>query len=152
MSESSSNSKGLRTLKPHQSFLFNNKGGSHSRTLGGSTVQNSSARDVGSIPGSGRFPAEGNGNPLQYSHLGNPKDRETWQVTIRGAMKEPDRTQQLNNNKHGIVLNFSNTTAKIRKTAIYLLSMWALEPNPLGLNPGPDTIQLYELGPQCPGL
>ena len=59
MSESSSNSKGLRTLKPHQSFLFNNKGGSHSRTLGGSMVQNSSAGDVGSIPGSGRFPGEG---------------------------------------------------------------------------------------------
>ena len=34
------------------------------------------ARDVGSIPGSGRFPGEGNDNPLQYSCLGNPMDRE----------------------------------------------------------------------------
>ena len=33
------------------------------------------ARDVGSIPGSGRFPREGNGNPLQYSCQGNPMDR-----------------------------------------------------------------------------
>ena len=34
--------------------------------------------DLGSIPGSGRFPAEGNGNPLQYSCLENPMDGEAW--------------------------------------------------------------------------
>ena len=34
------------------------------------------AGDVGSIPGPGRYPGEGNGNPLQYSCLGNPMDRE----------------------------------------------------------------------------
>ena len=33
------------------------------------------ARDAGSIPGSGKSPGEGNGNPLQYSSLGNPSDR-----------------------------------------------------------------------------
>ena len=33
-------------------------------------------RDAGSIPGLGRFPGEGNGNPFQYSCLGNPMDRE----------------------------------------------------------------------------
>ena len=38
------------------------------------------ARDVGSIPGSGRSPGEGNDNPLQYSCLGNPKDRGAWQA------------------------------------------------------------------------
>ena len=37
-------------------------------------------RDVGSIPGSGRSPGEGYGNPLQHSCLGNPMDRETWQA------------------------------------------------------------------------
>ena len=44
---------------------------------GGSVVQNLSANagDTGSIPGSGRFPGEGNGNPLQYSSLENPIDR-----------------------------------------------------------------------------
>ena len=36
----------------------------------------SNAGDLGSIPGSGRLPGEGNGNPLQYSCLENPKDRE----------------------------------------------------------------------------
>ena len=38
-------------------------------------------RDVGSIPGSGRSPGEGNGNPLQYSHLENPMDTGAWQAT-----------------------------------------------------------------------
>ena len=37
--------------------------------------------DPGSIPGSGRFPGEGNGNPLQYSCLGSPLDRKAWQAT-----------------------------------------------------------------------
>ena len=37
--------------------------------------------DTGSIPGSGRPPGEGNGIPLQYSCLGNPMDRGTWQAT-----------------------------------------------------------------------
>ena len=38
------------------------------------------AGDVGLIPGSGRFPGEGNGNPLQYSCLGNHMDRGAWQA------------------------------------------------------------------------
>ena len=44
----------------------------------GSMIKNppANAGDMGSIPGSGRSPGEGNGNPLQYSCLGNPMDRE----------------------------------------------------------------------------
>ena len=50
--------------------------------------------DLGSIPGSGRSPGEGNGNPLQYSCLGNPMDREAWQATVhRVAML--DMTERL---------------------------------------------------------
>ena len=47
---------------------------------GGSEVKVSAynAGDPGSIPGSGRFPGEGNGNPLQYSCLENPMDGEPW--------------------------------------------------------------------------
>ena len=37
-----------------------------------------SVGDLGSIPGSGRFPSKGNGNPLQYSCLENPMDRAAW--------------------------------------------------------------------------
>ena len=44
-------------------------------------------KDTGSIPGSGRPPGEGNGNPLQYSCLENSMGRGTWQATVHGAAK-----------------------------------------------------------------
>ena len=44
-------------------------------------------RDVGSVPGLGRSPGEGNGNPLQYSCLENPMDRGGWQAMVHGATK-----------------------------------------------------------------
>ena len=49
-----------------------------------------SAGDVGSIPGLGRFPEEGNGNPLQCSCLGNPMDRGNWQATVHEITEELD--------------------------------------------------------------
>ena len=57
--------------------------------LGGSVVKNppANAGDVGSIPGSGRSPGGGNGNPLQYSCLGNPTDRGAWRAIVRGVVK-----------------------------------------------------------------
>ena len=45
------------------------------------------AVDLGLIPGSGRASGEGNGNPLQYSCLENPKDRGAWRVTGRKITK-----------------------------------------------------------------
>ena len=51
--------------------------------------------DPGLIPGSGRSPGEGNGNPLQYSCLENPMDRGAWWATPWGR-KESDTTEQLN--------------------------------------------------------
>ena len=45
------------------------------------------AGDLGSIPGLGRSPGEGNGNPFQYSCLGNPMDRGVWQATVHGVTK-----------------------------------------------------------------
>ena len=45
------------------------------------------AGDPGSIPGSGRAPGEGNGNPLQYSCLGNPIDKGAWWATVHGVKK-----------------------------------------------------------------
>ena len=45
------------------------------------------AGDMGSIPGSGRSPGEGNGYPLQYSCLGNPMDRGAWWATVHGVTK-----------------------------------------------------------------
>ena len=45
------------------------------------------AGDAGLIPGSGRSPGGGNGNPLQYSCLGNPVDKGAWQATVHGIAK-----------------------------------------------------------------
>ena len=46
-----------------------------------------SVGDLGWIPGLGRSPGEGNGNPLQYSCLGNPTDGGAWQATVHGVTK-----------------------------------------------------------------
>ena len=45
------------------------------------------AEDIGLIPGSGRSPGEGNGNPLQYSCLVNPVDKRAWWATVHGVIK-----------------------------------------------------------------
>ena len=45
------------------------------------------ARDMGSTPGVGRSSGEGNGNPVQYSCLGNPMDRGAWWATVHGVAK-----------------------------------------------------------------
>ena len=49
------------------------------------------AGDLGSIPGSGRFSGEGNGNPLQYSCLENPMDGGGWWATVNGVAKSRTR-------------------------------------------------------------
>ena len=46
------------------------------------------AGEVGSVPGSERSPEEGNGNPLQYSCLGNPIETEAWWAIVHGVTKE----------------------------------------------------------------
>ena len=46
-----------------------------------------SAGDLGLIPGLGRAPGEGNGNPLQYLCLENLKDREAWWATVHGITR-----------------------------------------------------------------
>ena len=57
-----------------------------------SVVQNLPTGDTGSVPGLGRSPGEGNGNPLQYSCLGGPMDRGTWWAIVHGVPKEPYMT------------------------------------------------------------
>ena len=52
-------------------------------------------RDEGLIPGSGRFPGGGQGNPLQYSCLENPMDRGAQQVTIHGVTQNRTQLKQL---------------------------------------------------------
>ena len=59
----------------------------------GSVVKNLpvNAGDTGSIPRSGRYTGEQNGNPLQYSCLGNPMDKGAWQAVVHGVTKSQTR-------------------------------------------------------------
>ena len=68
---------------------------------GGSEVKGSASytEDLGSIPGSGRSPGEGNGNPLQYSCLENPTDRGAWRTTVHGVAKSHTQLKQLSTQK-----------------------------------------------------
>ena len=61
---------------------------------GGLVVKNlpDNAGNTGLISGSRRSSGEGNSNPLQYSCLGNPIDREAWQAVVHGVAKESDTT------------------------------------------------------------
>ena len=59
-------------------------GGSDSKEF---AANSGDARDKSSIPGSGRSPGEGNGNPLQYSCLKNPMARGAWWATVHGVAK-----------------------------------------------------------------
>ena len=54
------------------------------------------AGDVSLIPGSGRYPGEGNGNPVQYSCLRNAMDRGAWQVTVHRVIKSQTRLSHNN--------------------------------------------------------
>jgi len=70
----------------------------------------SSAGDPGSIPGSGRSPGEGNGNPFQYSCLENPMDGGAWQATVHGIAKSQtqlsDFTSPVNRLFHSFLVSF----------------------------------------------
>ena len=61
---------------------------------GGSEAKNppTNAGDAESVPGSGRSPREGNGNPLQYSCLENSKDRGAWWPTVHGVANQSEVT------------------------------------------------------------
>ena len=67
---------------------------------------------MGSVPGFGRFPGEGNDNPLQYSCLGTPMNRGAWRATVHGVAKEVDMTWQLNNNNIQKLIVYLNTRMK----------------------------------------
>ena len=66
------------------------------------------ARDMDSIPGSGRSPGEGNRNPLQYSCLENPMDRGAWWATVHGVTKGQTGLKQIS--RHACTSVYPNYT------------------------------------------
>ena len=77
-------------ILPNLNFLsVNENNNSVDMKFNGSDSKDSAcnAEDLGSVPGSGRSPGEGNGNPLQDSCLGNPMDRRAWWATVHGVAK-----------------------------------------------------------------
>ena len=81
---------------------------------GGSVVKNSPAnagdtKDVGSIPGSGRYPGGGHGNPFQYSCLENPMDREAWRATVHSVTKSQTRLKWHSTHAQPIILQISRS-------------------------------------------
>ena len=61
----------------------------------GSTHNAGDVRDLGLIPELGRSPGEGNGNPIQYSCLGNSMDRGAWWATLHGVTKSQTGLKRL---------------------------------------------------------
>ena len=74
-------------------YLYSNSQQPFQGFPGGSEVKAfaCNAGDLGLIPGSGRSPGEGNGNPLQYSCLENPMDGGAWWATVHGVTKNRTR-------------------------------------------------------------
>ena len=103
------------------------------------------AGDQGSIPGLGRFPGEGNSNPLQYSCLENFMDRGAWHATVHGVCKELATTEQLTLSFHSqqgwedtvklTLTRMSNLialTSLVAQTVKRLPTMWETQVQSLG--------------------
>ena len=81
------------------------------------------ARDEGSMSGLGRSPGGGNGNPLQYSCLGNPVDRGAWWGTVHWVADELDTIEQLNTNtKYSIRVPMSRPLPSLFQSSETLFS------------------------------
>ena len=70
-------------------------GGTSGKVVKNLPVNAGDLRDAGSIPGSGRSPGGGHGNPLQYSGMENSMDREAWQAIVHRVSKSWTRQKQL---------------------------------------------------------
>ena len=69
----------ITSMAPYNKLMLGFPGGSDGKDSA------CSVGDLGSVPGLGRSPGEGNGNPLQYSGLENPRDRGAWWATVHGV-------------------------------------------------------------------
>ena len=86
------------------------------------------AGDLGSIPGSGRSPGEGNGNPFQYSCLENPMDGGAWRATVHGVAKSRTRLSDFTFTFHFHALEEEMAT---RSSVLAWKIPWTEEPGEL---------------------
>ena len=92
---------------------------------GGSEVKASACNvgDLGSIPGSGRCPGEGNGNPLQYSCLESPMDGGSWWAAVQGVSKSWTRLSNFKKKKKkdyaGRMPSRNAATSRPGETAVF---------------------------------
>ena len=70
-------------------------------------------RDTGLIPGSGRSTGGGHGNPLQYSWLENPMDREAWRAIVHGVVKSRTQLKQISGGDDGCNILYNLTVDTI---------------------------------------
>ena len=80
-------------------------------------------KHTGSIPGTGRLPGEGNGNPLQYSCLEKPLYRGAWQATVHGVAKSQTQLKRLsthvaNENNSPETCRIVSNSTKLKKLAL----------------------------------
>ena len=69
--------------------------------------------DLGSIPGLGKSPGEGNGNPLQYSCLENPMDGGAWWATVHGVAQNRTQLKQLSSSS--IILSINSLCSSVNE-------------------------------------
>ena len=94
---------------------------------GGSEVKASACNvgDLGSIPGLGRSPGEGNGNPLQYSCLVNPMDGGAWWATVHGVAKSRTRLSDFTS-LHFMLHHNIATAPSIQSKSKIVFPIWYL--------------------------
>ena len=90
-------------------------------------------RDAGSIPGSGRSPAGGHGNPVQYSYLENPMDRGAWRATVHRIEKSNTRQKKISSVQLlSHVRLFAAPWTAAQQASVSITNSWSLlKPNEL---------------------
>ena len=94
-------------------------------------------RDAGSVPGPGRSPGEGNGNPPQYSCLENPMDTGAWRASVHRVTKSQTRLKRLNMHAR-VIIKFMRRNRRVRG-AVGAISQLQWLPRRMCYCSGPET-------------
>ena len=111
--------------------------------LAGSAVKNPPAkagdlRDTGSIPELGRYPGEGNSNPLQYSCLENPMDRGAWQATVHRVTKSWTQLKWLSAHERSLNRVWAWGSKFLKEQDLFILLLCLNSPSLMIKSPSPS--------------